>query len=205
MSAGRPSAEGFIQVAIMLAIGGAAGAASFTHVHDVAAAHGQPGWLAWADAVVLELMSVASGLEMRRRRRAHAPVGFPAAVLVVAMTLSLTAQVVEAEVSAIGLDGSGNPGARLPGDGEDCVGPGSAAFDVCGASDPKIRGVERPGRRPAPGQAGHGDRSRPFAPRDSPVGSGCATSAGCAGDGSGAGAAFGAAAERCDRRGKCRS
>lgn len=102
MSAGRPSVEGFTQVAIMLAIGGAAGAASFTHVHDVAAAHGQPGWLAWADAVVLELMSVASGLEMRRRKRTHAPVGFPAAVLVVAMTLSLSAQVVDAEASAIG-------------------------------------------------------------------------------------------------------
>jgi len=31
----------------MLAIGGAAGAASFTHVRNLAAAHGQPGWLAW--------------------------------------------------------------------------------------------------------------------------------------------------------------
>ena len=63
---------------------------------------GSRGWLAWADAVVLELMSVASGLEMRRRKRADAPVGFPAAVLVVAMTLSLAAQVVDAEASAIG-------------------------------------------------------------------------------------------------------
>ena len=64
-------AEGAVQVLIMLAIGGAAGAASFTHVHNVAAAHGQPGWLAWADAIVLELMSIASGLELRRRKRAH--------------------------------------------------------------------------------------------------------------------------------------
>jgi hypothetical protein len=48
--------EGMIQTAIMLVIGGAAGAASFQHVHDVAAAHGQSGWLAWFDAVVLELM-----------------------------------------------------------------------------------------------------------------------------------------------------
>jgi hypothetical protein len=99
---GRASVEGVTQIAIMLAIGGAAGAASFTHVHDVAAMQGQPGWLAWADAVVLELMSVASGLEMRRRKRSHTSVGFPAAVLVVAMTLSLSAQVVDAEASAIG-------------------------------------------------------------------------------------------------------
>ncbi|MEV4722747.1 DUF2637 domain-containing protein [Micromonospora humida] len=86
----------------MLAIGGAAGAASFTHVHNVAAAHGQPGWLAWADAVVLELMSIASGLELRRRRRAQVSAVFPAVVLACAVTLSLAAQVVEAEPSPIG-------------------------------------------------------------------------------------------------------
>ncbi|WBC04250.1 DUF2637 domain-containing protein [Micromonospora sp. WMMA1976] len=86
----------------MLAIGGAAGAASFTHVHNVAAAHGQPGWLAWADAIVLELMSIASGLELRRRKRAHTSSVFPATVLACAVTLSLAAQVVEAEPSVIG-------------------------------------------------------------------------------------------------------
>ncbi|WP_281900095.1 DUF2637 domain-containing protein [Micromonospora humidisoli] len=86
----------------MLAIGGAAGAASFTHVHNVAAAHGQPGWLAWADAIVLELMSIASGLELRRRKRAQVSAVFPAAVLACAVTLSLAAQVVEAEASPIG-------------------------------------------------------------------------------------------------------
>jgi hypothetical protein len=35
--------ERWVQVLIMLAIGGAAGAGSFRHVHDVAAAHGQAG------------------------------------------------------------------------------------------------------------------------------------------------------------------
>jgi hypothetical protein len=94
--------EGVVQVVIMLAIGGAAGAGSFTHVHDVAAAHGQAGWLAWADAVVLELMSIASGLELRRRKRGRMPVGFPASVMVAAVALSLSAQVVEAERSVIG-------------------------------------------------------------------------------------------------------
>jgi hypothetical protein len=94
--------EGVVQVVIMLAIGGAAGAASFTHVHNVAAAHGQGGWLAWADAVVLELMSIASGLEMRRRKRQQKSVVFPAAVLVCAVALSISAQVVEAEQSVIG-------------------------------------------------------------------------------------------------------
>lgn len=95
-------AEGTVQIVMMLAIGGAAGAASFTHVHNVAAAHGQPGWLAWADAIVLELMSIAAGLELRRRKRTNTPIRFPAVVLGCAVTLSLAAQVVEAEPSPIG-------------------------------------------------------------------------------------------------------
>ncbi|WP_433285565.1 DUF2637 domain-containing protein [Micromonospora sp. CA-244673] len=98
----RERLENRIQVLIMLLIGGAAGAASFRHVHDVAAAHGQPGWLAWADAVVLELTSIAAGLELRRNRRWGKSVAFPATVLTVAVFLSLAAQVVEAEASVIG-------------------------------------------------------------------------------------------------------
>ncbi|WP_130340390.1 DUF2637 domain-containing protein [Micromonospora kangleipakensis] len=86
----------------MLTIGGAAGAASFTHVHNVAASHGQDGWLAWADAIVLELMSIAAGLELRYRKRQHASTRFPATVLMCAVTLSIAAQVVEAEQSVIG-------------------------------------------------------------------------------------------------------
>lgn len=95
-------AEGIIQTIIMLTIGVAAGAASFRHVHDVAAAHGQTGWLAWFDAVTLELASIAAGLDLRRRKRAGKPVGFPAVVLACAVVLSLAAQVVQAEPSVIG-------------------------------------------------------------------------------------------------------
>jgi hypothetical protein len=95
-------AEGVVQVVILLTVGGVAAAASFTHVHNVAAAHGQPGWLAWADAIVLELMSIATGLEIRRRARGNRPAGFVLAILVAAVTLSLSAQVVEAEASVVG-------------------------------------------------------------------------------------------------------
>jgi hypothetical protein len=98
----RSRTEPTVQVVILLAIGGCAAAASFTHVHNVAAVHGQPGWLAWADAVVLELMSIATGLEIRRRHRSHQPAGFVVGVLIAAVTLSLSAQVVEAEASVIG-------------------------------------------------------------------------------------------------------
>ncbi|WP_433351212.1 DUF2637 domain-containing protein [Micromonospora sp. CA-111912] len=86
----------------MLTIGGAAGAASFRHVHDVSAAHGQGGWLAWANAVTLELMSIAAGLEVRRRTRTGKSKAFPVTVLVVAVFLSLGAQVIEAEPSVVG-------------------------------------------------------------------------------------------------------
>ena len=94
--------EQWVQVVILLVVGGTAAAASFRHVHDVAAAHGQPGWLAWADAVVLELMSIATGLEIRRRHRCGRPVGFVVAVLIIAVALSLAAQVIEAEASVVG-------------------------------------------------------------------------------------------------------
>jgi uncharacterized protein DUF2637 len=98
-----------VQILIMLAIGAAAGAASFTHVHDLAAAHGQGGWLAWADAIVLELMSVAAGLEFQRRRRHGVGLGLPATVLGAAVALSLSAQVVQAEHSVIGITAAAVP------------------------------------------------------------------------------------------------
>jgi uncharacterized protein DUF2637 len=94
--------EGRTQVAIMLVIGTTAGAASFTHVHDVALAHGQPNWIGWADAVVVELMSIALGLELRRRARTHMPTGFVLSALVFFVAVSLSAQVVEAETSTVG-------------------------------------------------------------------------------------------------------
>jgi hypothetical protein len=95
-------AEGIVQVLILLTIASMAAAASFTHVHNVAAAHAEGGWLAWADAVVLELMSIATGLEIRRRHRGGQPAGFVLGVLVAAVVLSLSAQVVEAERSVVG-------------------------------------------------------------------------------------------------------
>lgn len=94
--------ESLIQVAIMLAIGAMAGAASFTHVHDVTVTHGQPDWIGWANATVVELMSIALGLELRRRARTRRPTGFVASALVFFILISLAAQVVEAERSVIG-------------------------------------------------------------------------------------------------------
>jgi hypothetical protein len=94
--------EGVVQVVIMLAIGAMAGAASFTHVHDVTVAHGQPNWIGWANAVVVELMSIALGLELRRRARNSGKTGFVTTALLFFVAVSLAAQVVDAERSVIG-------------------------------------------------------------------------------------------------------
>lgn len=94
--------ETVVQVIIMLAIGGAGAAASFGHVISVVSAHGQVGWFAWADAIVLELMAVSCGLEMRRRRKRGQSVRLPFVALVIAVGLSLSAQVIEAEQTFIG-------------------------------------------------------------------------------------------------------
>jgi hypothetical protein len=46
-------------------------------------------------------LTVAAGLEIRRRKRVHAGVRFPVVVLGVAVSVSLSAQIVDAEASSI--------------------------------------------------------------------------------------------------------
>ena len=98
-------AEGIVQVIIVLVIGGMAGAASFTHVHDWTMHNvpaGTSGWFGWANAIISELTPTAAGLEIRRRKRTHRPIAYPATVLAAAAALSLTAQVAEATPSLTG-------------------------------------------------------------------------------------------------------
>ncbi|WBB95214.1 DUF2637 domain-containing protein [Solwaraspora sp. WMMA2080] len=94
--------ESVLRLVILLAIGSMAGAAAFTHVHDLSVAHGQPHWIGWANAVAVELMAIYLGLEIRARRRAGRPVGFVAVLLVGFALLSLAVQVAEAEPSVWG-------------------------------------------------------------------------------------------------------
>ncbi|GAB7047575.1 DUF2637 domain-containing protein [Catenuloplanes indicus] len=94
--------ESAARLLILLAIGGMAGAAAFTHVHDLTVAHGQPDWIGWANAVAIELMAIYLGLEIRARRRAGRKVGFVAVLLIGFALLSLAAQVAEAELSVWG-------------------------------------------------------------------------------------------------------
>ncbi|MCO5992668.1 DUF2637 domain-containing protein [Actinoallomurus rhizosphaericola] len=97
--------ESAVQILILLLIGGMAGAASFTHVHDWTMHNSPAGtgdWFGWANAVISELTPTAAGLEIRRRKRRHQPITYPMAVLIAAAALSLSAQVAEAKTSPTG-------------------------------------------------------------------------------------------------------
>jgi hypothetical protein len=97
--------ESVVQILIVILIGGMAGAASFTHVHDWTMQNvpeGTSGWFGWANAVISELTPTAAGLEIRRRKRHNQTVAYPMAILIAAAALSITAQVAQAKPSATG-------------------------------------------------------------------------------------------------------
>lgn len=87
--------------AVLGAIGAAAG---FTHTHDWAAHHGQTGWLAWADAVVIEGMALVAAFEIHRDRQTGRParMSLPVVVLVAGFLVQMAAQVAEAEPTPAG-------------------------------------------------------------------------------------------------------
>ncbi|MEU4162672.1 DUF2637 domain-containing protein [Actinoplanes sp. NPDC026670] len=92
--------EGALLVAILLTVGGFAGAASFTHVKDWTMANSPAGtgeWFGWANAVISELIPMAALLVIRQRRRTGGSVGYPMFLLVCAAGLSLSAQLAVAK------------------------------------------------------------------------------------------------------------
>lgn len=97
--------EGVVLVLIVLTVGGLAGAASFTHVHDWTMANSPTGtgdWFGWANAAISELLPLAALLTIRRRRRTGGPVGYPLFLLLCAVALSLAAQLAVAHPSLSG-------------------------------------------------------------------------------------------------------
>lgn len=77
-------------------------AAGFTHTHQSAYNSGQHGWLAWADAVVIECMVIVSGLEAAWERKHGGRGWIPLCVLVVAFVVQMGAQVATAPKSFAG-------------------------------------------------------------------------------------------------------
>jgi peptidoglycan/LPS O-acetylase OafA/YrhL len=100
MGRGRVETVAGVAVTAVVAVIGAA--AGFTHTHDAALVAGQAGWLAWADALVIECLVIVAGYQMHRYRKAGQRVGFPATVLVVAFLVQMGAQVSGAPRTAAG-------------------------------------------------------------------------------------------------------
>jgi len=90
-------------------IAGIAGAASFTHIHDTAADHGQAGWMAWAIAVCIDLLAVMAAREIQRDMRAGRRCTWPVLVLSIGAVLSLAANLAQAEPSPWGRIVAGTP------------------------------------------------------------------------------------------------
>lgn len=94
-------------VLIVLSVGSMAGAASFNHVHDWTLDHSPAhtaSWLGWANAVITELVPTAALIIIARRRK-YSPgssIAYPMFLLIVAVGVSLTAQLAVAEFSPFG-------------------------------------------------------------------------------------------------------
>ena len=94
-----------VLVTIVLLVGVMAGAASFTHVHDWTMHNSPAGtgdWFGWANAVITELIPIASLIVIARRRINGHRIGYPVFLLVVAVGLSLTAQLAVARPTVFG-------------------------------------------------------------------------------------------------------
>ncbi|TCJ34165.1 DUF2637 domain-containing protein [Parafrankia sp. BMG5.11] len=83
---------------------------AFVHVHDVAAWAGQPDWAAWLIAVSVELMALASIIEIRHRHRSGARVRWPVTTLVAGVGMSGAANLTAAGPDAL----TGAPGVWVP-------------------------------------------------------------------------------------------
>ncbi|SEP57625.1 DUF2637 domain-containing protein [Streptomyces radiopugnans] len=73
-----------------------AGALSFAHLHDLAAAAGQDGWKAWAYPISVDLLLVAAWHRIRTLQAADLPAGSAWCWFVIALAASLGANVATA-------------------------------------------------------------------------------------------------------------
>ncbi len=61
---------------------------AFVHIHDVARWAGQPDWASWLIAASVELMALASVIEIRHRHRTGSPVRWPVTTLLAGVAMS---------------------------------------------------------------------------------------------------------------------
>ncbi|MFI9556136.1 DUF2637 domain-containing protein [Nonomuraea endophytica] len=95
-----PLATRVADTAPVLVLALIAGAGSFTHIRQTATEHGQTGWMAWAVAVCIDLTCVMAARERQRDRKngreRRGPITWPTFVLVGGISLSLAANLAQA-------------------------------------------------------------------------------------------------------------
>jgi len=79
-----------------------AGALSFAHLHDLAAAAGQDGWKAWAYPISVDLLLVAAWHRIRTLQAAGLPAGSAWCWFIIALAASLGANVATAGLLDLG-------------------------------------------------------------------------------------------------------
>ncbi|MEW9531988.1 DUF2637 domain-containing protein [Microbispora sp. NPDC049125] len=97
----------------VLVLAAIAGAGSFTHIRDTAAASGQDGWMAWAVAVCVDLTCVMAARERQRDKKTGRSrtgwISWPTLVLVAGIALSLAANLHQASPTFWGWLTAGTP------------------------------------------------------------------------------------------------
>ena len=69
------------------------GSLSFSHIHDLAAAHGQAGWKAWLYPLSVDLLTVAAYRKLMAARRDHAPAVLGWCAFLLGLAASLAANI----------------------------------------------------------------------------------------------------------------
>ena len=105
VNAARRRAGAVLDALPVLLLAAIAGAGSFTHIRDTAAQHGQTGPMSWGIAVCIDLTCVMAARELQRDKRHGVTarrVSWPAVVLAGGISLSLAANLAQAQPDAWG-------------------------------------------------------------------------------------------------------
>jgi hypothetical protein len=90
MSALRRISDGVLFQAVLT------GSLSFSHIHDLAAAHGQGGWKAWLYPLSVDLLTVAAYRKLTAARATTAPAGLAWCAFLLGLAASLAANILGA-------------------------------------------------------------------------------------------------------------
>jgi hypothetical protein len=69
------------------------GSLSFSHIHDLAAAHGQTGWKAWLYPLSVDLLTVAAYRKLTAARHGHTPKALAWCAFLLGLAASLAANI----------------------------------------------------------------------------------------------------------------